>query len=159
MAQISQTALDGEARRWLRPDWRRFFRPASQNDPLYQYYERIERKYDPAQPRVPAGVAEGGQWTSGSGATASAATSSPGSASQSGRSERQRRETTGSETSAQNGTQVAGRISPTREAECNEQYRKDTFICNVIGTQSCWEQAAFRFSQCLKGGYIPPLYH
>jgi hypothetical protein len=26
-------------------------------------------------------------------------------------------------------------------------------------TGSCWEQAAFRLSQCLIGGYVPPLYH
>jgi hypothetical protein len=67
MTQFRRAALDHAARRWLRPDWRRFFRPGSQNDPLYQYYERIERKYDPNQPRVPAGTSEGGQWTSGEG--------------------------------------------------------------------------------------------
>jgi hypothetical protein len=64
MPAIRQEALDEQARRWLRPDWRRFFRPGSQNDPLYRYYERIERKYNPQQPRVPAGQREGGQWTS-----------------------------------------------------------------------------------------------
>src|SRR4051812_27270614 len=65
MAQIRHAALDHEARRWLRHDWRRFFNSGSRNDPLYRYYERIERKYNPSQPRVPAGQPEGGQWTSG----------------------------------------------------------------------------------------------
>jgi hypothetical protein len=56
-------------------------------------------------------------------------------------------------------TPVAARISASRRAECELQQRHDTFICNAIGTRSCWAQAAFRFSQCLKGGYVPPLSH
>jgi hypothetical protein len=56
-----------DAQRFLRPDWRRFWKPGHENDPLYRYYESIERKFDPSQPRVPAGSSDGGQWTSGGG--------------------------------------------------------------------------------------------
>ena len=42
--------LRPDAERWLKPDWR-------------------ERKYNPDQPRVPAGSSDGGQWTSGEGGT------------------------------------------------------------------------------------------
>jgi hypothetical protein len=49
-----------DAHRFLRPDWRRYVQPASE---LARLSEQIERKYRPDQPRVPAGVAEGGQWT------------------------------------------------------------------------------------------------
>jgi len=47
--------LRNDAHRWLRPDHARFEKP-----------QRIERKYNPNQPRVPAGNRDGGQWTSGS---------------------------------------------------------------------------------------------
>jgi hypothetical protein len=124
MRQFNRAALDGAAQRWLRPDWRRFFRPGSQHDSLYQYYERIERKYDPGQPRVPAGVREGGQWTSGGGGDASASTLRSGSGDQSSRPQLQRRETTGSGAGARNGTKIAGRISPALEAECLELQQK-----------------------------------
>jgi len=43
-----------DAPRWLRPDHKRFERPA-----------QFERKYNPSQPRVPSGNSDGGQWTSG----------------------------------------------------------------------------------------------
>lgn len=45
-----------DAHRWLRPDHARFEKP-----------QEIERKYNPNQPRVPAGNSDGGQWTSGGG--------------------------------------------------------------------------------------------
>lgn len=34
-----------DAHRFLRPDWRRFWSPERQNDPLYRYYDSVERKY------------------------------------------------------------------------------------------------------------------
>lgn len=40
-----------DAHRFLRPDWRRFWRPGYETDPLYRLYERIERKYRPDQLR------------------------------------------------------------------------------------------------------------
>jgi hypothetical protein len=159
MAQIRQAALDYQARRWLRQDWRRFWRPGSQNDPLYRYYEVIERKYDPAQPRVPAGQWEGGQWTSGSGATAARTGANPTNGHAASKPRPSKPFTTGSGSTDQNQTKVASRISPEREAECKELERRDAVICNLMKTNSCWRQAAFRYSQCLIGGYIPPIYH
>lgn len=67
MTQIRQEARDYELRGWMRPDWRRFWKPGHENEPIYKEYERIERKFSPDQPRVPAGVREGGRWTSDDG--------------------------------------------------------------------------------------------
>jgi hypothetical protein len=53
-----------DAHRFLRPDWQRYVQPGSE---LAKLSEQIERKYRPDQPRVPAGVREGGQWTDDSG--------------------------------------------------------------------------------------------
>jgi len=52
-----------DARRFFLPDWRRYFRAGHEHDPLYQLYDRIERKYSADQPRVPPGNPDGGQWT------------------------------------------------------------------------------------------------
>ena len=125
-----------DAHRFLRRDWRRQVKAGADIVPALALYEQ---KYRPDQPRVPAGSREGGQWA-GEG---SSSTSSSG------------------EGSAPNGTgtEVAGRIPESRETECEEQYRKDTFICNLVQTQTCWAQAMFRRAKCLSGGYIPPLYH
>ncbi len=59
---------------WIRPDAHRFMRPGSPRwygrDAVRYFWpeaaagtEPAERKYDPNQPRVPAGNPEGGQWT------------------------------------------------------------------------------------------------
>ena len=117
MAQIKAAYLERElmrgqpanAFRFVRPDWRRFVKPGSDAWLLYELYER---KFNSDQPRVPAGSSEGGQWT-GDGGAASVSDGGPE-------------------------TQIATRISPSRRAECELQYRKDTFICNAIGTRSCW---------------------
>ncbi|MEA2991925.1 MAG: hypothetical protein QOD40_845 [Alphaproteobacteria bacterium] len=53
-----------DAHRYIRPDWRRFWNAGHENDPLYRFYESVERKFSPDQPRVPAGSSDGGQWTS-----------------------------------------------------------------------------------------------
>jgi hypothetical protein len=50
-----------DAHRFIRPDWRRFVRPGFERDHPFALYEQ---KYDPDQPRVPAGDPAGGQWTS-----------------------------------------------------------------------------------------------
>jgi hypothetical protein len=65
MVRIADEAIEYQIRRFLRPDWRRFWKPGHENDPLYKLYESAERKFDPEQPRVPRGQSEGGQWTSG----------------------------------------------------------------------------------------------
>jgi len=41
--------------------------------------------------------------------------------------------------------------------ECWALYEKDTFHCNMVGLRSCHEQAAFRYSDCLRGFTIRPL--
>jgi hypothetical protein len=142
MAQVKQTALDREIKRWARPDWRHFWKSGRESDPLYRLYESVEHKYSPDQPRVPAGVPEGGQWTAEGGAGGRGPVSD-GTPRDQGKP----------------ATQIAGRILPQRRAECEEQLRKDTFICNTVRTRSCWAQANFRHSQCLIGGYVPPIYH
>jgi hypothetical protein len=73
MTYIHPAALEHERKRWLRADadryirsdWRRFVQSGSE---LAALYESFECKYSPDQPRVPAGVPEGGQWTSEGGA-------------------------------------------------------------------------------------------
>ena len=151
MAQIRQESRDHELRRWLRPDWRRFWKPGHEKDPLYREFERIERKFSPDQPRVPAGAREGGQWTSGSGSqgqTASDISSrrfgEPSIAPHKRVTEPKIR--------------LAARISSARQEECELQLSRDKFICNTVGLRSCHAQAAERYSACLAGRPIPPLF-
>jgi hypothetical protein len=52
--------------RWLRPDAERWMRPDA-----YRWRKPVhpdEQKYNPGQPRVPAGNPDGGQWTDADGA-------------------------------------------------------------------------------------------
>jgi len=130
-----------DASNFVRPDWRRFVTPDSEAATVFARYEK---KYRPDQPRTPAGNREGGRWTTeGNGSSEPAASETPANS-----------------TARSNGqVDVAARISPSREAECEMQYRKDSFICNLVRTRSCWAQAMFRRAQCISGGYIPPLYH
>ncbi len=157
MAQIRQAALDYEARRWLRPDLRRFFSAGSQNDPLYRYYEGIERKYDSSQPRVPAGQPEGGQWTSGGTSNSSQVDPTKDVRSNVNPKKKPERSTTGSGAQSERPTQIASRTSPGREAECELMQRKDEFICKAFRSRPCYEQAYLRYSNCLSGRSIPPL--
>jgi hypothetical protein len=142
MGQIKQAALDYEFKRWMCPDWRRYWKPGCEDDALYRHYFELDRKYDPNQPRVAAGSPQGGQWTSEGGAEVTAPS-----------------EVTLPRNSGRPATQIAARISSQRRAECEEQLRKDTFICNTVRTRSCWAQANFRYSLCLIGGYVPPIFH
>ena len=87
-------------------------------------------KFDPDQPRVPAGNPDGGQWTSGGG---------PGRA-----------------VSADRPFALAAR-SKQSEAECMAQYANDSFICRAVRTRVCWQQAAERLSACLSGRPLPSL--
>lgn len=57
-----------DAYRWLRPDAARFLAPGA--DPA-SVYPALDRKFNPNQPRVPAGNPDGGQWTDGSGSAGS----------------------------------------------------------------------------------------
>jgi hypothetical protein len=147
MGPIKPEYLEHELKRWMRPDarnfirpdWRRFVKPGSD---LAAVYELYEQKYRPDQERVPPGSRDGGQWADEGGEGGGDAGGGGGG---------------GPREEVQ--IQVAARISASRRAECEIQQRQDTFICNAIGTRTCWEQAAVRFSQCLKGGYVPPFYH
>jgi hypothetical protein len=53
-----------DAHRWIRPDAARFLVPGT--DPR-EVYPALQRKFNPDQPRVPAGNPDGGQWTDGGG--------------------------------------------------------------------------------------------
>jgi hypothetical protein len=53
-----------QAHLFIRPDWRRYICAGSADDQLYRFFERIEQKYYPEQPRVPKGGPGAGQWTS-----------------------------------------------------------------------------------------------
>ena len=53
-----------DAYRWIRPDAARFLIPGI--DPR-DVYPALQRKFNPDQPRVPAGNPDGGQWTEGGG--------------------------------------------------------------------------------------------
>lgn len=59
--------LRPDAHRWVRPDARRFISPGSD---LAAAFPALARKYNPNQPRVPAGSPDGGQWSDGSGGAA-----------------------------------------------------------------------------------------
>jgi len=56
---LPKAGTEHEIKRWTRPnahlylrqDWRRFWPPGQQSDPLYRLYEKIERKYRPDQLR------------------------------------------------------------------------------------------------------------
>ena len=87
-------------------------------------------KFDPDQPRVPAGNSDGGQWTSEGGV---------------------------GDTVDNDGTTVLAARSQQSEAECMAQYAKDSFICRAVRTQLCWQQAAERLGACLSGRQLPPL--
>lgn len=99
--------------------------------------ELLLRKYSPDQRRVPAGNPDGGRWTGGSGSSVE------GSLPASGRVDR---------------TQLATRrLSRAREQFCEDQYRRDTFHCTMVGLPGCYAQAMLRYSNCLAGRPIPPL--
>lgn len=51
-----------DAYRWIRPDAARFLAPGT--DPR-DVYRALHRKFNPDQPRVPAGNPDGGRWTDG----------------------------------------------------------------------------------------------
>lgn len=56
-----------------------------------------------------------------------------------------------------NAVVAANRMSPVEEADCMSQYERDSFICRLVRTRLCWEQAADRLAACLSGRQLPPL--
>lgn len=118
------------------------------------------RKFDPNEPRVPAGNPDGGQWTTeGGGASSDAIPENSHSATQAKAPPGSSRGTVESTHSIdrQPPQLVARRISPAREAECEEQHDRDIFHCKMVGLRSCYQQAALRYANCLAGLDIPPL--
>jgi hypothetical protein len=103
----------------------------------------VEAKFDPNQPRVPAGNPAGGQWADGSGGDADSGAQRVGEAN----SERERLREFGS----------ARRISIGLEDECWAQHMRDIFQCRMVGLRACYEQAALRYANCLVRLPIPPL--
>jgi hypothetical protein len=99
----------------------------------------ISRKYNPDQPRVPAGNPDGGQWAgAGSGSSTERADQPP--------------------TDQGFPQQVAGRrISKAQETFCNAQYQRDLIQCGSAGVAACYQQAMFRLANCMEGLQIPPL--
>lgn len=136
MAQTRQEARDYELRRWMRPDWRSWWKPGCESDPLYTEFERVERKFSPEQPRVPAGVSEGGRWTNGSDGVGAGT----------------RPSTSVSRPSGQD-----GRIPRQIALDCEMMHRQDLFICRSVRMRTCYEQAYLRLSNCQNGRPIPPL--
>ena len=59
--------LRPDAFRWIRPDADRFIAPRVA---VADAYPALSRKYNPNQPRVPAGNPDGGQWSDGGGGPA-----------------------------------------------------------------------------------------
>jgi hypothetical protein len=130
-AEILKAHLDSlspdELRR-VRPSyyWLRFGLPAWQRE--------LARKYDPNQPRVPAGSADGGQWTSGDAA-----------------------QNTQDDSLVSFAAAIRRGRSP---VFCMAQYAADSLVCNSVEQSSkraCWAQAAERLGNCLSGRPIPPL--
>jgi hypothetical protein len=54
--------IQPDAARWIRPDAERFLAPGTR---AIDAFPALDRKFNPNQPRVPAGNSDGGQWTDG----------------------------------------------------------------------------------------------
>lgn len=93
--------------------------------------------YDPAQPRLPAGQADGGRWTS------------VGSSDEAGKLP-----------ASNKPADLFGRLlaaSKRSLAYCKAQFERDLFQCRMVGLSSCYSQAIVRQIACEKGHPIPPL--
>lgn len=117
----------------LSPDELRRVRPAYywQRFGLPAWQRRLAAKYDPSQPRVPAGNPDGGQWADGDGDGGSRLNDS-----------------------------LMLRSSPaamSSRAFCEAQWNRDIFHCKMVGLSSCYAQAMVRLVACEKGQPIPPL--
>lgn len=85
-------------------------------------------KFNPDQPRVPAGNPEGGQWTGGGDGFVGTL---PVDA-------------------------IATSGGPALRALCEAQFERDIFQCTMVGLRSCYAQAYERYSACLARRPIPP---
>jgi hypothetical protein len=100
------------------------------------------RRYDPNQPRVPAGRPGAGQWTGENTSSRSDPTGFLGS----------------SDTSATEDVVLAARRGRRIDEDaCWAQYERDCFQCSMVGLPACYAQAMERVGACLAGRPIPPL--
>lgn len=86
-------------------------------------------KFNPDQPRVPAGNSDGGQW---------AGDSNPGAV---------------GEMPIDAIASIGGRAL---KETCEAQFDRDIFQCRMVGLQSCYEQAYQRYAACLARRPLPP---
>lgn len=91
------------------------------------------KRYNPNQPRVSAGSAEGGQWVATGGADGASVDSA-----------RQR---------------FSARYDPSKYDECDAQRNLDYVICSASGSLQCYRLLHERFNNCMRGAYIPELRH
>jgi hypothetical protein len=89
-------------------------------------------KFDPAQPRKPAGQPDGGQWAEVDGPVLAQARRPPN-------------------------RPAAPRRDRRREQECEEQFNADLVVCRNAASAACYEQALLRRNRCERGLPIPPL--
>jgi hypothetical protein len=98
----------------------------------FQYM--LERRFDPDQPRVPAGQTGAGQWSGD--------------------------QVDDDSLSGSNSFFGMLTLAATRrrgvEAFCEAQLRRDIFQCKIVGLRSCYAQANLRYANCLAGLPIPP---
>lgn len=90
----------------------------------------LDRKYNPEQPRVPAGNSDGGQWTSDDASESLPSILDDG---------------------------LSSFAAMTIRDECEQQYRSDVFHCRMVGLPACYAQAMVRKVACERGFPIPPL--
>jgi len=97
--------------------------------------DKDARRYNPNQPRVPAGHPDGGQWTSGTDSLSTAENPSL--------------------------TVAAARRRGMSEAFCAAQLAIDILLCNSLRPtwrrEACRSQAMERYAACLRGRPLPPL--
>ncbi len=88
-----------------------------------------EMKFNPEQPRSPAGTSEGGQWVGD--AASGLAGDIPAAA-------------------------IASSGGFLLKERCEAQLDRDIFQCRMVGMRSCYEQAYQRYAACLARRQIPP---
>ena len=93
------------------------------------------RKFDPDQPRVPAGSPIGGRWTSDGESSSVATTNAPATA----------------------GEAALVTAARTNQLECDRQYDFDIITCNLVRSPLCYASAMERYAACLAGRPIPVL--
>lgn len=119
------------------------------HDALRREWELVKqefhaRKFDPNQPRAPAGSADGGRWTSGAGGAGTTT------------------ETTGERIASKPlESFAAARRSGRSMAYCLRQLAIDNLLCASLEPATvraaCRAQAMERFANCIVGRPIPPL--